>query len=78
VVTNNQQMLMISAHSRYEKTNYLLTVSSVTASVNVFSRAQVLTEFGDSEDDLGNVASFSAGFMQEETPTTSYAAALPI
>ena len=70
--TNNQQMLMVLVHNRYEETHSLLAVSSVTANVSVSSRAQVDAGFGDSENYAGNLIPFRGGFVYEENPTISY------
>ena len=71
--TNNQQMLMVLVHNRYEETNQLLAVSSVTANVSVSSSARIEAGFGDSNDYDGNLVPFSGGFVYEENPTISYA-----
>ena len=70
--TNNQQMLMVLVHNRYEETNQLLAVSSVTANVSVSSSARIEAGFGDSDDYDGNLVPFSGGFVYEENPTISY------
>jgi hypothetical protein len=70
--TNNQQMLMVLVHNRYEETNQLLSVSSVTANVSVSSSARIEAGFGDSDDYDGNLVPFSGGFVYEENPTISY------
>lgn len=70
--TNNQQMLMVLVHNRYEETNQLLAVSSVTANVSVSSSARIEAGFGDSDVYDGNLVPFSGGFVYEENPTISY------
>lgn len=70
--TNNQQMLMEFVHNRYQETNQLLTVASVTANVRISSNAQIEAGFGDSDDYYGNLVPFSGGFIYEENPTISY------
>lgn len=70
--TNNQQMLMVLVHNRYEESNHLLSVSSVTANVSISSRAQIQAGFGDGDNYDGNLVPFSGGFIYEENPTISY------
>lgn len=70
--TNNQQMLMVLVHNRYEESNQLLVVSSVTANVRVSSSAQVEAGFGDSDNYEGSLVPFRGGFLYEENPTISY------
>ena len=70
--TNNQQMLLVPLHNRYEESNQLLSVASVTANVRVSSRASVQAGFGDSDNYDGNLVPFSGGFIYEENPTISY------
>ena len=70
--TNNQQLLMAFVHNRYEESNTLLAVSSVTANVSVSSRATIQAGFGDSDNYDGNLVPFSGGFLYEENPTISY------
>lgn len=70
--TNNQQMLMVFVHNRYEESNHLLAVSSVTANVSMSSRATIQAGFGDGDDYDGNLVPFSGGFIYEENPTISY------
>ena len=72
VETNNQQMLMVFVHNRYEQTNHLLSVSSVTANVSVSSSAQFQAGIGSSDNYEGNLVPFSGGFVYEENPTISY------
>ncbi len=71
--TNNQQLLMAFVHNRYEESNTLLAVSSVTANVRVSSQAAIQAGFGDSDNYDGNLVPFSGGFLYEENPTISYA-----
>ena len=70
--TNNQQMLMVMVHNRYEEANHLLTVASVTANVRVSGSAQIEAGFGDADNYDGNLVPFSGGFVYEENPTISY------
>ncbi len=70
--TNNQQMLKVFVNNRYEETNSLLAVSSVTANVSLTSSARVEAGFGDSGNYDGNLVPFSGGFVYEENPTISY------
>ena len=70
--TNHQQMLMVPVHNRYEESNQLLSVASVTANVRVSSRASVQAGFGNSGNYDGNLVPFSGGFIYEENPTISY------
>jgi hypothetical protein len=70
--TNNQQMLMVLVHNRYEETHSLLAVSSVTANVSATSSAAIQAGFGSSDSYDGNLVPFSGGFVYEENPTISY------
>ena len=70
--TNNQQMLLVPVHNRYEESNQLLGVASVTANVSVSSRAQFEAGLGSSDNYEGNLVPFSGGFIYEENPTISY------
>lgn len=70
--TNAQQMLMVPVHNRYEESNHLLAVASVTANVRVTSKASVQAGFGNSDNYDGNLVPFSGGFIYEENPTISY------
>lgn len=70
--TNNQQMLLVPVHNRYEESNHLLGVASVTANVNVSSSAQIEAGLGSSDNYDGNLVPFSGGFIYEENPTISY------
>ncbi len=70
--TNNQQMLMVMVHNRYEEANHLLTVASLTANVRVSGSAQIEAGFGDGDNYDGNLVPFRGGFVYEENPTISY------
>ena len=70
--TNNQQMLMVLVHNRYEENNNLLAVSSVTANVSVKSSAAIQAGIGSSDNYSGNLVPFAGGFIYEENPTISY------
>lgn len=70
--TNNQQMLMVVIHNRYEERGNLLAVASVTANVSVTTRTGVQLGFGDNDNYAGNLVPFSAGAIYEENPTISY------
>jgi hypothetical protein len=70
--TNNQQMLMILVHNRYEERGNLLAVASVTANVRVASSAGIQAGFGNDSNYDGNLVPFSGGFLYEENPTISY------
>jgi len=70
--TNNQQMLMLIVHNRYEERGNLLTVSSVTANVRITSSAGIQAGFGNDSNYDGNLVPFSGGFIYEENPTISY------
>lgn len=70
--TNNQQMLMVAIHNRYEERGSLLAVSSVTANVRVATSTGIQLGFGDSDNYVGNLVPFSAGAVYEENPTISY------
>ena len=70
--TNNQQVLTVLVHNRYDETYQMLSVSSVTANVRITSQAQVETGFGDGDDYAGNLVPFRGGFIYEENPTISY------
>lgn len=65
-------MLKVFVNNRYEETNSLLAVSSVTANVSLTSSARVEAGFGDSGNYDGNLVPFSGGFVYEENPTISY------
>lgn len=70
--TDNQQMLMVLVHNRYEERGHLLNVASVTANVSVTASAGVEAGFGSESDYSGNLVPFSGGFVYEENPTISY------
>lgn len=70
--TNNQQMLMVVVHRRYEEVGSLLAVTNVTANVNVTARSGIQLGFGASDDFAGNLVPFSLGAVYEENPTISY------
>ena len=59
--TDNQQMLMVVIHNRYEESSNLLEVVSVTANVRVTASAGVQAGFGNDSDYRGNLVPFSAG-----------------
>ena len=70
--TNNQQMLMVVIHNRYEERGNLLAVASVTANVSVTTSTGIQLGFGDDDNYAGNLVPFSAGAVYEENPTISY------
>jgi hypothetical protein len=70
--TNNQQMLMIAIHDRYEESGSLLAVASVTANVRVVTNTGIQLGFGDTDDYAGNLVPFTGGVIYEENPTISY------
>lgn len=70
--TNNQQMLMMTIHNRYEERGSLLAVASVTANVRVTTSSSVQLGFGDDLNYLGNLVPFGAAAVYEENPTISY------
>ncbi len=70
--TDNQQMLMIAVHNRYEERGSLLAVSSVTANVSVTTSVAIEAGFGDESDYSGNLVPFTGGAIYEENPTISY------
>ncbi len=72
IATNNQQLLMVTIHDRYEENANLLMVASVTASVHTTSRAAIEAGFGGGENYSGNLVPFSAEITHEENPTISY------
>ena len=70
--TNNQQMLMVLIHNRYEERSNLLAAASVTANVSVAATTGIQLGFGDDDNFTGNLVPFSAGVAYEENPTISY------
>ena len=70
--TDNQQMLMVLIHNRYEERGHLLNVASVTANVSVQTSAGIEAGFGPNSDYRGNLVPFGGGFVYEENPTISY------
>jgi len=70
--TNNQQMLMVVIHNRYNEPADLLAVASVTANVRVATGAAIQLGIGDSDNYAGNLVPFSANAIYEENPTISY------
>ncbi|MEZ5502376.1 MAG: hypothetical protein R3E50_06845 [Halioglobus sp.] len=70
--TNNEQMLMVLVHNRYEEQGSMLAVASVTANVSIKSSAGIQAGFGNDSDYRGNLVPFSGGFIYEENPTISY------
>lgn len=73
--TEDEQLLSMIVHDRYNETSGMLSVSSVTASIR--SRASVDAQFGLSrslrEDYAGNLVPLAGGLAFEENPTISYA-----
>ena len=72
IATNNQQLLMVAIHDRYEENASLLMVASVTANMHTTSKAAIEAGFGGGENYRGNLVPFSAGITYEENPTISY------
>ena len=72
IATNNQQLLMVAVHDRYEENASLLFVSSVTANVHTTATAGVQLGVGDDNDYAGNLVPFSGQIIYEENPTISY------
>jgi hypothetical protein len=70
--TNNQQMLLVVIHNRYEQQGNLLAVASVTANVHVTASTGIELGFGDSDNFSGNLVPFGAAAVYEENPTISY------
>jgi len=70
--SNNQQLLMVAVHDRYEENANLLIVSSVTANVHVGATAGVEVGYGPDSNYAGNLVPFSAGMTYEENPTIAY------
>ena len=70
--TNNQQILMIAIHNRYEETGSMLAVASVTANVRFTARTGIQLGFGDDDNYAGSLVPFSGGAVYEENPTISY------
>ena len=70
--TNNQQMLMVLVHNRYEEQGSMLAVASVTANVSVRSSAGFQAGFGGESSYQGNLVPISGGVVYEENPTISY------
>lgn len=70
--TNNQQMLMVVIHNRYNEPASLLAVASVTANVRVSAGTAIQLGIGDSDNYAGNLVPFSARAVYEENPTISY------
>lgn len=72
LATNNEQLLMVAVHDRYEENASLLAVASVTANVHTTTSAAVEAGFGGGENYRGNLVPFSAEMVYEENPTISY------
>jgi hypothetical protein len=72
LATNNEQLLMVAIHDRYQENASLLVVASVTANVHTTNSAAVEAGFGGGEDYKGNLVPFSAEMVYEENPTISY------
>ncbi len=72
VATDNQQMLMVVVHNRYNESANLLTVASVTANVHTTTSAGVQVGYGSDSNYSGNLVPFTAGTIYEENPTISY------
>jgi hypothetical protein len=72
LTTNNEQLLMVAIHDRYEENANLLVVASVTANVHTTNSASVEAGFGGGENYRGNLVPFSAEMVYEENPTISY------
>ncbi|MHC5113951.1 MAG: hypothetical protein ACYTGP_05930 [Planctomycetota bacterium] len=70
--TEDQQILSMLVHERYDETYGLLAVTSITA--NIKFRADMGAEFGIGSDDAfkGNLVPLSTGVGYEENPTISY------
>ena len=66
--TNNQLMLMVFVHNRYEESNHLLAVSSVTANLSMSSGATIQAGCGDSDGYDGN----PPGHCRASTVSYSY------
>ena len=72
IATNNQQLLMVAVHNRYEENASLLFVSSVTANVHTTTTAGVQLGYGSTDNYAGNLVPFGAQVIYEENPTISY------
>ena len=72
IATNNQQLLMVAVHNRYEENASLLFVSSVTANVHTTTTAGVQLGYGSKDNYAGNLVPFGAQVIYEENPTISY------
>lgn len=72
--TEDQQLLSLIVHDRYNATYGMLSVASVTA--NIRANASVTAQWGLSraleEDYAGNLVPLAAGVTLEENPTISY------
>lgn len=70
--TNDEQLLMVAVHDRYEENASLLAVASVTANMHTIASAGVEAGYGGGENYRGNLVPFSAEMVYEENPTISY------
>lgn len=72
VATNNQQVLAMIVRMRYGEPSGLLSVSSVTANLNI--QGSIGSEYGIGSDSSfeGNLVPLSAGIAYEDNPTISY------
>ena len=66
--TDNQQMLMIVIHNRYEERGSLLAVASVTATVSVTTSTAVQLGVGDDANYAGNLVPFGAAAVYLQRP----------
>jgi hypothetical protein len=70
--TDNQQMLMVAIHNRYEERGTLLAVTSITANVTFSADASIEAGIGNSDNYRGNLTPFRGGALYEENPTITY------
>lgn len=70
--TEDEQILSMIVHQRYDETYGLLAVASVTASLKVGGSLGANVGIGNDSSYAGNLVPFAAGATYEENPTISY------
>ncbi|MEC7582848.1 MAG: hypothetical protein VYE77_00890 [Planctomycetota bacterium] len=70
--TEDEQILSLIVHERYDETYGLLAVSSVTSSIKTTVRAASELGFGPTSNYDGNLVPLTIGAAYEENPTISY------
>src|SRR5262249_19938206 len=70
--TEDQQILSMLVHQRYDETFGMLAVASVTASIHVSGSVGANVGFGTSSSYAGNLVPLSATVAYEDNPTISY------